>query len=114
MGVVTVEGEGAVLAVNFGRPIVTSGDSVAWLCESDRSSEITLGRTCYKLSSVKKNLNSSRRASLTYRVFSMILHTQTYQIHECVHGMFLEIIAILLWYANGAGKDASVFSLGQA
>ena len=34
-GVVIVEGEGAVLGVNLGRPVVTIGDSVAPLCESD-------------------------------------------------------------------------------
>ena len=32
---VIVEGEGAVLAVNVGHPIVTNGDFVAYLCESD-------------------------------------------------------------------------------
>jgi len=35
MGVVVVEREGAVLGLNFGRPIVSNGDFVAWLCESD-------------------------------------------------------------------------------
>jgi len=34
-GVVIIEEEGAVLEVNVGRPIVTDGDFVAWLCESD-------------------------------------------------------------------------------
>jgi len=29
MGVVIIEGEGAVLGVNLGRPIVTNGDFVA-------------------------------------------------------------------------------------
>jgi len=43
MGVVIVEGEGAVLGVNFGRPIVTNGAFAM------RSSQITgtLRRTCY-------------------------------------------------------------------
>jgi len=31
MGVVIVEGEEAVLGVNFGRPIVTNGDFATWL-----------------------------------------------------------------------------------
>ena len=35
MEVVIVEGEEAVLGINLGRPIVTNGDSVAQLCESD-------------------------------------------------------------------------------
>ena len=39
-GVVIVEGEGAVLWVNLGRPIVTNG------AFATRSSQITL-RTCY-------------------------------------------------------------------
>jgi len=34
-GVVIVVGEGAVLGVNVGRPNVTGGDFVAYLCESD-------------------------------------------------------------------------------
>ena len=33
--VVIVEEEGAVWGVNLGRPIVTNGDFVAHLCESD-------------------------------------------------------------------------------
>ena len=32
---VIVEGEGVVSGVNLGRPIVTNGDFVAYLCESD-------------------------------------------------------------------------------
>jgi len=44
-GVVLVEGEGAVLRLNLGRPIVTNGDFVAYLCESDALFPITLGRT---------------------------------------------------------------------
>ena len=38
--VAIVEGGGAVLGVNLGRPIVTNGDC-------DASSQITLKRTCY-------------------------------------------------------------------
>jgi len=34
-GVVIVEGKGAVFGVNLGRPIVTNGHFVAYLCESD-------------------------------------------------------------------------------
>ena len=34
-GAVIVEKEEAVLGVIFERPIITSGDFVAWLCESD-------------------------------------------------------------------------------
>ena len=32
---VIVEGEGAVLGLNLGRHIVSNGDFVAWLCDSD-------------------------------------------------------------------------------
>jgi len=35
MGVMIIEGEGAVLGVKLGHPIVTNGDLVAQLCESD-------------------------------------------------------------------------------
>jgi len=35
MRMVIVEGEGAVLGVNLGRPIVTNRDFVAELCDSD-------------------------------------------------------------------------------
>ena len=35
MGVVIVEVEGAVVGVNLGRPILTNGDFVAYLCKSD-------------------------------------------------------------------------------
>ena len=35
IGVVIVKGERAVLRVNSGRPTVTNGDIVAYMCESD-------------------------------------------------------------------------------
>jgi len=38
----------AVLGVNLGRPIVTNGDFVAWLCESDALFLNYFRRTCWK------------------------------------------------------------------
>jgi len=46
MGVEIVEGEGAVLGVNVGHPIVSSRDLVASLCESDALFPNQFGRTC--------------------------------------------------------------------
>ena len=47
MGVLIVEGKGAVVGVNLGCPIVTSGDLLLHSCARvTTSSQTTLGRTC--------------------------------------------------------------------
>jgi len=45
-GVVIVRGEGTVFGVNLGRPIVTNGDFVVQLCESDELFPNYFGRIC--------------------------------------------------------------------
>ena len=42
MGVAVVEGEGAILAVNVGHPIVTNGDFVAQLFSAVRGGDAAL------------------------------------------------------------------------
>jgi len=50
MVMMIVEEEGAVLGMNLGRPIVTDGDFVAQLCESDALFPSDYGRrTCLML-----------------------------------------------------------------
>jgi len=47
MGLVINKGEGAVLRVNLGRPIVTNGTFIRSCVRAMHFSKITLGRTCY-------------------------------------------------------------------
>ena len=46
-GAVIVEREGAVLGLDFRRPIVTNRDLAAYLCESDALFPNYFGRTCW-------------------------------------------------------------------
>ena len=84
MGVVIVKGEGAVLGVNLGRPIVTNG------AFATRSSQITL-RTCLLTYSLSKVLLSYLLSSLRQRVTNSVDVQWCMRLCSCLEAKGLHI-----------------------